>query len=271
VRPRGPQFRGGDTCRTPPRQGRCSAPTPSAALSFQPFPTRGRLARRLDSPLGSLRRVIPTVLQECPLYVYIVTSAKVLDGAFAQTGSGPNFQGGFITLCTCKHKDRASPPKPGCRGSNPNDPWKGVWVAGLCSPSQARPRGLFYLMLVERTFASHAACWTGLGHPSQKSAHRHPFGDVYEPRASASGSPWTEASYKDHLPEHCHDSKGRRTDIEVSYYTMKRHPRLLVGDPEWSFLWRAPRITLTPHADTDWATAHHRFYQELSDFLPTLR
>ena len=126
-------------------------------------------------------------------------------------------------------------------------------------------------MLVGQTFGSHAACWKGLGGPVGKSAHTHPFGDIYEPRHGVAGSPWSEASYKDHLPGHCHDSNGRRIDIEVSYYAKKRHPQLLVGDPERSFLWSSPRITLTPDADTDWATAHHRFYPSLTDFLSMLQ
>ena len=249
----------------------CSAQNGVAGLTNQPFPTSGVLARLLDSPLASLRRVIPTRLKERPVYVYVVTSVRVQADAFVQKGSAPNFQGGLISLCTCKHKDRASPPRIDCRGPNAEDPWKEVWVAGVCSPSQARPRALFYLMLVERTFANHAACWKGLGHPSEKSAHRHPFGDVYEPRPGAVDSPWSEASYKDYLPGHCHEREGRRNDIEVGYYAMKRHPQLLVGDPEQSFLWSAPRIKLTADADTRWTTAHHHFYAKLLSFLSMLQ
>jgi hypothetical protein len=251
-------------------QVHCSGQNAFAGLTSQPFPTSGILARALDSPLASLRRVIPTKLLERPIYVYVMASAKVQADAFVQKGSAPNFQGGLISLCTCKHKDRASPPPIGCRGPNAEDPWKEVWVAGVCSLSQTRPRALFYLMLVERTFANHAACWEGLGRPLEKSAHTHPFGDVYEPRPGAVDSPWSEASYEDHLPGHCHRLEGRRNDIEVGY-AMKRHPQLLVGDPDRSFLWSAPRITLTADADTRWTTAHHRFYPKRRSFLSMLQ
>ena len=127
--------------------------------SSQLFPSRGVLARNLDTPLAVLRQTIPSILQQRPVFVYIVTSVKVRNGEFVQIGSGPNFQGGYISLCTCKHKDRASPPRQNCRGPERSNPWKGVWVAGLCSPNQVRPRGLFYLMLVGQTFESHTACW----------------------------------------------------------------------------------------------------------------
>ena len=108
-------------------------------LSGQPFPNRGVLANSMDTPLAVLRRTIPNALQQSPVYAYILTSVKVRQGQFVQDGSGPNFQGGYISLCTCKHKDRASAPPRDCRGiANPDDPWEGVWVAGLCSLKEAR-------------------------------------------------------------------------------------------------------------------------------------
>jgi hypothetical protein len=249
----------------------CSSPNAFADLRSQPFPTRGPLASRMDSGPAGLCHCIPESQQRNPVYVYIVTTVKVQGARFVQEGSAPNFQGGSISLCTCKHKDRASPPPLGCRGPNRDDPWKGVWVAGLCSPSQARPRGLFYLMRVEATFPSHAKCWEGLGRPLAKSAHIHPFGDIYEPLPAAFDAPWSKENYKGHLSGHCHGPGDRKKDIEVGYYSMQRHPRLLVGDVRRSFLWSAPQITLNFRADADWKTAHHRFYPRLSDFLSLLQ
>jgi hypothetical protein len=241
---------------------------PATVTDGQPFPKRGALADNLNTPLALLRR-IPQTMQQRPVYVYILTTVKVRNDAFVQTGSAPNFQGGAISLCTCKHKDRSSPPPPGCRGQNTDDPWQGIWVAGLCSPSQTRPRGLFYLMLIERTFASHADCWHGLARPMAKSAHRSPFGDVYEPLERAERHPWSERSYRPHLAGHVHSAAARKKDIEVSYY--KRHPRLLVGAPRHSYLWSAPYVTLKIAADDDWQSAHHRFCPQLSTFLSTLQ
>lgn len=251
------------------KQTGCSTSKLVQGIAGQPFPGRGVLVENLDTPLAVLRRTIPTPLQEFPVFAYIVKTVKFTGRQFVQLGSGPNFQGDCITLCTCKHKDRASPPKDGCRGTtNPDDPWEGAWVAGLCSPSQVRPRGLFYLMLVERTFESHAACWYGLNQPSAKSAHRDPYGDIYEPLPGAETAPWSAVSYMAHLPGHRHDPSGREKDIEVSYHG--RHPRLLVGEPKRSYLWTAPHITLIPAVDDDWTTAHHRFLPQLRGFLGDL-
>lgn len=254
--------------REPSPRKDCSVLKTIDGLAGQPFPAR-EVFRGMDNPLPILRRNIPAKLQQRPVYVYVLTTVKVRNGSFVQTGSAPNFQGSYISLCTCKHKDRASAPRSGCRGPDEADPWKGIWVAGLCSRTESRPRGLFYLMLVGQTFASHAECWRGLGGPSAKSAHRDPFGDIYEPLVQADSAPWSERSYKPHLAEHCHNSRARKYDIVTSHYN--RHPQLLVGDPKQSFLWSEPRVTLTTAADSHWKSAHHRFYPQLEDLLSILR
>jgi len=55
------------------------------------------------------------------VYAYIVTTIKTTtDYQLIQEGSAPNFDGERITLCTCKHKDRAT-----FRPLNDqDDPWK---------------------------------------------------------------------------------------------------------------------------------------------------
>jgi hypothetical protein len=249
-------------------KGHCQTPEAERADNGQPFPARGLLADNLNSPLALLRRISPPLLRR-PAYVYILTTLSVRKDAYVQRGSAPNFQGGAISLCTCKHKDRSSPPPVGCRGPIADDPWQGIWVAGLCSPSQLRPRGLFYLMLVDRTFASHAACWHGLGRPLAKSAYRSPFGDIYEPIERAGHHAWSELSYRPHRRDHVHNPLARKKDIEVSYYG--RYPRLLVGVPRLSYLWSAPHITLDEVSDSNWRSAHHRFFPHLRTFLETLR
>ena len=231
----------------------------------QPFPRTGPLANQLNQSFAGLTARIGSELLKRPVYSYIVTTAKVAGSGFHQTGSAPNFQGGRITLCTCKHKDRASAPPERSRGPNSDDPWRGIWVAGLRSSTQLRPRALFYMMLVGETCGNHAAAWESLRSPSAKSAHRDPFGDIYEPLKSPCQQPWRSSSYKAHLPGHAHDVKGRDYDIERSFHG--RHPRLLVGDPRHSYLWSQPTIALQADVDDEWASAHHRFYAHLSDFL----
>src|SRR5882757_863220 len=102
----------------------------------------------------------PATLRDQPVYAYIVTTIKTKSPDFQlqQTGSAPNFAGGRITLCTCKHKDRATFHP----SSDLQDPWKNVWVAGLTSKTEDPSRALAYLMCVERSFASQWELWHAL-------------------------------------------------------------------------------------------------------------
>lgn len=250
----------------------CSDParfSGGADALYQPFPRRGRLAEGLNQTFSRLRARVGRELAKRPVYSYVVTTATVEDKEFRQTGSAPNFQGGRVTLCTCKHKDRASPPPVHCRGPVSDGPWRGIWVAGLCSSTQFRPRALFYLMLVSRTYGSHAAAWQSLGSPLAKSAHRNRYGDIYEPVGLPCRQPWRASSYRSHLPGHVHDEGGREYDIERTFHG--RHPHLLEGDRRHSYLWSQPTITLRPDADVEWSSAHHRFFPRLADLLAICR
>jgi hypothetical protein len=222
--------------------------------------------------LPELKTKFPDKLLDRPAYVYVVTTALLLpNGTFNQTGSAPNFNGGCITLCTCKHKDRSSPPPLKCRGPNHHDPWQGVWVAGICSATVLRPRALFYLMLIDQTYDSHRAIWVALRGPWAKSAFRNPIGDIYEPLSSAKTYPWLESSYQPRLRGHVHDKNARTYDIEQTFYRPPRRPRLFLGNKRRSYVWSSPTIALQPKADCDWKTAHHRFYEHLKDFFAILQ
>src|SRR5437016_5075299 len=95
----------------------------------------------------ALLKGIPATLRGQPVYAYIVTSiTTTTDYQLVQEGNGPNFDGGRITLCTCKHKDRATFHS----SKDRHDPWKNVWVAGLTSRSADPSRSLAYLMCVEQ-------------------------------------------------------------------------------------------------------------------------
>ena len=227
----------------------------------QPMPSSGPLASQMDTPLASLRN-----LKSRPVFVYVVTSLKIKDKCFIQTGCGPNFQGGRITLCTCKHKDRASPP-PTKYDENPDtEPWNGVWVAGICSARQLRPRSLFFLMQVEEVFENNADAWKTLektlGKAVQaKSTHRSRFGDIYEPKSKKGcENPWDQTNYEDSIANHVHKAPtARYKDVEKIYHPNK-HPKLLCGDPKHSYLWSTPKIRLKEKDDANWKSAHHRFY-----------
>jgi hypothetical protein len=230
----------------------------------------GPLARKLDSSLSALKHSIPDGLQARPVYVYVITTVGNENCQFVQTGSAPNFQGGCITLCTCKHKDRAYSPKPDCHGPDSTQPWKGIWVTGICGPAAISPRGLFYLMLVGEVFDSHADAWKTLRKPVAKSVARNVFGDIYEPKANITDK-WAASNYKQSATGHVHEDEfARFKDIE-RVYRPDRHPKLLLGDVKQSFIWSSPLIRLKWSTDESWKTAHHRFYPCLKYFTSQLQ
>ena len=84
------------------------APTqrPSASNPLcQQFPASGPLAGNVDLDRDALVRQIGGL--QGTVYCYIVTTVKDAGGEFAQVGTAPNFQGGLVTLCTCKGQMRA--------------------------------------------------------------------------------------------------------------------------------------------------------------------
>jgi hypothetical protein len=162
------------------------------------------------------------------------------DGSFAQYGNSPNFQGGVITLCACKHRMRTA-----AHLRNDAD----VWVAGITSsglPSVHGRRYLFYLMLIHQRADSQAEMWERLPREARqaKSASKHRLGDVYEPRrAGLSGDGrFMVDNYRQPCKEHVHRD-GNHWHLDVNY-PGNRRPVLLTGDPERSYLWTRPSIWL---------------------------
>lgn len=214
----------------------------------------------------------PVMLRQQPVYVYIVTTIKTTpDYLLRQEGSAPNFDGGRITLCTCKHKDRATFHLSG----DPHDPWKNVWVAGLTSKKQKPSRSLAYLMCVERSFLSQNELWHAL--PAQcreaKSARHSKIGDVYRPKAAAANDPYDPAQYRaPSVGRHVHSSEDWPNqwhhDVMRWGRWSKLH-RLLLGQAEQSYRWVNVKMILKPHAMG--VSAHHRTYPSLNEFIANLQ
>ena len=99
------------------KKDRCGSITPKPTSgcqttketqTVQPFPISGPLAENLGLPLPVLKAEIGKA--EARTHSYVLSSVK-LDHettTFEQHGSAPNFQGGVLTLCTCKHQMRAT-------------------------------------------------------------------------------------------------------------------------------------------------------------------
>lgn len=175
---------------------------------YQVFPASGPLYNALNLSGRDLIQRLGEI--EGSVYCYIVTSVKDRGGLFVQTGSAPNFQGGLITLCTCKWRMRTG---------RDLDAWPGRWIAGVTG-AEAGPQGrghLLYLMRVERAFESHRDLWLWLTEHAPEAAEaraadRHRVGDVYRPRASA-GSPFDPDAYIPPHPHHVHSGVKWRKDI----------------------------------------------------------
>jgi hypothetical protein len=106
------------------------------------------LGRNMNRPLS---RLYDCATGQALVYHYVVASIHRHNGEFVQTGCGPNFQGGLITLCTCKHRMRTY--------MDPDD-WNGIWIAGFTSlPTGNGANFLIYLMRVAYAFASQRDLW----------------------------------------------------------------------------------------------------------------
>jgi hypothetical protein len=209
-------------------------------MRYQTYPVRGELARNMNLLTSQLIQRIQGEA-DSDLYCYIVDTVEEEGGLLKQGGSGPNFQGGMISLCTCKHLMRTA---------RNEEHWKNVWVAGFTSSKIRGRHYLYYLMKVSFVFASQYDLWTSNDIPFEtkeaKLASQDRFGDVYKPIGKGI-NPYDPESYEipceDHV--HCdpavgHEAGSWHEDICYTKGHSRRQPYLLFGDPKNSFLWTKP-------------------------------
>ncbi len=220
---------------------------------FQPLPPPGWSPSRLNLGVDTLRKhVTPS---EALVHRYVIATVKYKGGRFLHDGSAPNFQGGMVTLCTCKHRMRTSVD---------SRSWEGRWLAGFSGiPAVGDGRYyLVYLMQVKQACGSHAEMWDALPEDVReaKAADLHRLGDLYRPKPSP-GEPLDPASYMPPCKQHSHtDSYAWRNDIVYAKQSL-RPPSLLVGDPEQTFLWDHPLISVSFNVPRPYT------YGSLDDFL----
>ncbi len=206
----------------------------------QLFPKNGSLAENMNLGYGELAKCLADT--EGAAYSYIVRSISMDDYGqrFEQHGSAPNFQGGRLTLCTCKHQMRTS--LECCE-------WPGTWVAGFTSRQIHDGRHwLFYLTRVQKGHESHADLWASLpaGVRETKSAKKNFLGDVYAPQGRVTGDGrfdprrYYTPSRHSHRRHRC--DNGWHNDIDYWYSDRYGRPSLLIGDPHRTFIWDEPLI-----------------------------
>ncbi len=191
----------------------------------QRFPAKDSvLGKNLNLDFATLNNLL--VDRNDQVYAYVVATVEEKNGLFCQNGCAPNFQGGAITLCTCKHLMRT--------WHTPEE-WVGKWIAGFTSVSIGR-NYLFYLMKVEKGFGSFKELWENIDINVRcaKNASVTPLGDLYEPLGSC------ENNYR--VPtkgpkEHVHLKHDDWINRDINYTAHGKKPALLLGSPAKSYIW----------------------------------
>jgi hypothetical protein len=192
------------------------------------------------------------------VYAYVIDTLRLDDGLYYQTASGPNFEGGIITLCTCKRRMRTFKPA--------KDWENGVWVAGFTGLTHADGQNLVYLMRIGEAFENFRAVWNDSKLARQvkktKSATNNPRGDFYEPLPGNTTNPLLPEAYRAPCGNHVHHGEWE-DDINTEYYKDKRNnpSALLIGDPLKSYIWQSPKLK------SRWKISQGQLKEKLSDFV----
>jgi hypothetical protein len=187
----------------------------------QPFPENDLLVKNLNLTCSQLARRVGKTGGTA--YSYVVRTVKIdrQNLAFKQEGSAPNFQGGYLTLCTCKHQMRS---RLECAE------WPGKWIVGFTSRSHYEGRHwLFCLTQVAEAHESHAELWESLPAAVRKakSAQQNYLGDLFAPRGKVAGDGRFEPRRYFTPPHHVHHENSCHTGWHngIKYRHAKRNGR----------------------------------------------
>ena len=222
----------------------------------------GEFLNKIDVTKRELERKLEKYKSD-EVYAYIVQSVEYDGSKFLQTGTGPNFEGGVITLCTCKHKMRASSRKV-------KEGWKSTWIAGFTGQRLFKDgrNYLFYLMRVGEAFPSQKALWDSLDIYTQKAKNAlyNPLGDLYQPKPLAEFKDKYEySSYYKPCKEHSH-YKRDEWKCDINYEGL--HPSLLLGEKDNSYLWFDK--SKAPSYRSDGKQFRQKKFNDLGTFLREL-
>jgi hypothetical protein len=220
------------------------------------------MAKNFGCGINQLKRTLKSFPADDTVYLYVVASIKKEKTGFVQTGSGPNFLGDVVTLCTCKHLMRTF---------RSTDKWEHRWIAGFCDVDAGCGQHLLvYLMRVADAFESHRELWQDLSPLSkaQKNARVNPLGDVYEPKVDG-GDAFDISNYYEPVRGHSHhrDACDGGWHRDINYAASNRLAALLVGSPSWTFLWDRPRVQ---YRDSSHPLGRGQKKLSLGDFLRRL-
>lgn len=204
-------------------------------IDYQKWPKEGTLYNNMNLSLDCLKSMIND--HDGKIEIYVLNSIKKFkigdtgSVEFIQNGCGPNFQGGVLTQCTCRHDIRAR-----------HDCWREIWIAGFTK--YQHNHYLVYLMKVEKSFDSYKKMWSYLDHDvrSAKNARHHVCGDIFEPISEYIVEECDPNNYHSPVDGHKHMAPSKwHKDINYIDRHGKR-TRYLVGENKFSYLWSKPLV-----------------------------
>ena len=202
-------------------------------INFKNWPEKNEFKQNLN--LNQLKKQLEIV--DLKGYSYIIRSLRYPNENFIQLGSGPNFQGGLVTLCTCKHQMRT--------WKDVKD-WKDLWVIGVSNLTKIKleKNYLVYMMKISESYISFNELWNKLPNKTKtiKNTRVNIFGDVYQPKDNIKDF-YDHKNYYKPINAHSHSSEESFTK-DISYMLNGRRPALLIGDPDLTFIWSKPIISL---------------------------
>jgi hypothetical protein len=196
--------------------------------------------------MPSIEELGATIQADDIVLAYVVRTCKSVFGGVSSephlehTGSGPNIEGGRITLCTCKHKMRTSPV------FEEKNAKSRIWIAGFSSSVGVGENWLFYLMRVGEKFDSQKQIYERLQASPDvlkaKLATKNELGDIFEPKTPCH-KPLDPGNYRKPHASHSHikDDNWKR-DIYSEYNG--RHPKMLLGEDGYSYCYPIGKILL---------------------------
>ena len=177
------------------------------------------------------------------IYVYPHHLIKLVDGKFEQTRSGPNWEGGVLTMATCKHLLRTY--------STLEE--KKVAFCGITNKLDGENH-LMYIGVIDKMFDSNYDLNCYLSNNNQRAmkaklATDNRLGDVFLPVTQLEGDDkYDSMNFDEPCDDHCrkeeNDSKGDPKWIkDIEYITRNgTRPKCIVFDP----------VTIHTHPNLIW-------------------
>ena len=110
--------------------------------NYQEYPKIASFEKNMNLELSEFKDQVRGELNEGVHYTVSSVVPSESRTGFIQTGCGPNFSGGIISQCTCRHDIRAR--------WFTSDEWKEKWLAGFTGYSKKKCGAsyLFYLIKI---------------------------------------------------------------------------------------------------------------------------